>query len=290
MSNPGDNFSPEDQRRLLELLRKQQGAESLEEFINRVSPSLPPPPHIRPIMDLFERSRHESVRAVISMPPGFAKSVTAMHGLAWRTMVDPACKNAYLSYGLDLARGHSREVKRLALEAGIELAADAQAVTEWETVQRGAFYARGVGGGLTGKRISGIAVADDLLKDAVEANSINRREIIWDWFSTVLTTRLLPGASVIVIATRWHYDDIIGRLIARQGDMWEVINMPAIHDGDMNAVELDHPDEVTQYLLGHRYLTLSQQDTTNLNLKWTGTECASASTPQPQLVQRPITL
>ena len=130
MSKP---FDQDDQTRLLALLRRQQAKESLEEFINRVSPNLPPPPHVRPIMELFERSRHEEVRAVISMPPGFAKSVTAMHGLAWRTHVDPACKNAYLSGGLDLAQRHSREVRRMAIEAGVGLAKDAQAVTEWQT-------------------------------------------------------------------------------------------------------------------------------------------------------------
>ncbi len=55
----------------------------------------------------------------------------------------------------------------------------------------------------------------------------------------------MPGASVIVIATRWHHDDIIGRLILEQGDRWEVISMPAVHDGNMNAVDVDHPDAVS---------------------------------------------
>lgn len=238
------SFSPEDEARLLELLRQQNDVEGLEEFINRVSPNLPPPDHIKVLIDLFERTRHEEVRAVVSMPPGFAKSVTAMHALAWRTQVDPACKNAYLSYGLDLARAHSREVRRLAIEAGVELAPDAQGVTEWETKQGGAFYARGVGGGLTGKRISGIAIADDLIKDAQEANSLNRREVIWEWLSTVLTTRLLPGASVIVIATRWHHDDVIGRLVAMEDSKWEVINLPAIHDSEGKSIdERESPDE-----------------------------------------------
>ncbi|MCP3669601.1 MAG: hypothetical protein GY814_04080 [Gammaproteobacteria bacterium] len=235
-------FSEEDEARLLQLLRQQNNVEGLVDFINRVSPTLPPPPHIDVLINLFERTRHEEVRAVVSMPPGFAKSITAMHGLAWRTFVDPACKNAYLSFGAELAKEHSREVRRMALEAGVELREDAKNMSAWQTKQGGAFYAQGVGGALTGKRLSGVAVADDLIKDMVEANSISTREKIWAWFQSVLSTRLLPGASVIVIATRWHYDDIIGRLRKMDGMQWEEINLPAVHDGNLNALD-DMDDE-----------------------------------------------
>ena len=236
------SFDQSDEARLLKLLRQLDDVESLTEFINRISPNLPPPPHIKILIDLFERTRHEEVRAVVSMPPGFAKSITAMHGLAWRMAVDPACKNAYLSFGAELAKEHSREVRRMAIEAGVELRDDAKNMSGWQTVQGGAFYAQGVGGPLTGKRISGVAVADDLIKDMVEANSIINRDKVWAWFQSVLSTRLLPGASVIVIATRWNYDDIIGRLRKMKGMSWEEINLPAVHDGELNAID-DMEDE-----------------------------------------------
>jgi len=238
--------SNSDEARLLELLRAQNDVETLREFITRVSPHLPPPPHLDPLLELFERTRYEEVRAVVSMPPGFAKSVTAKHALAWRSYVDPACKNAFLSYGKELARDHSVEIRTLALEAGVQLKQDDKSATSWKMVQGGALYAAGVGGALTGKRISGVAVADDLIKGMEDANSITSREKVWAWFQAVLSTRLLPGASIIVIATRWSHDDIIGRLKKMDGMDWEEVNLPAVHDGDLNPVDdMDCPKAVS---------------------------------------------
>ncbi len=85
----------------------------------------------------------------------------------------------------------------------------------------------GVGGPLTG-RGADILIIDDPVKNSEEANSDTYRERAWDWFRSVAMTRLEPNASVIIVATRWHEDDLIGRVTRVDPDGWRVVNLPAI--------------------------------------------------------------
>lgn len=83
-------------------------------------------------------------------------------------------------------------------------------------------------------------IIDDPIKDRAQADSPTYRERAWDWWTDVAATRLAPGAPVVVIATRWHEDDLIGRLLAAEdGHLWRVINIPAQADHDPNAGETD---------------------------------------------------
>jgi predicted phage terminase large subunit-like protein len=88
----------------------------------------------------------------------------------------------------------------------------------------------GVGGGLTGKGAH-LLIIDDPVKNAEEAQSERTREAHHDWWKSTARTRLQPGAGVILVMTRWHEDDLAGRLLADQiegGDKWEVLNLPAL--------------------------------------------------------------
>src|SRR5690606_18685649 len=126
-----------------------------------------------------------------------------------------------------LANSKSRTARRLAVDAGVSLADDAKTVSEWRTPEGGGLLATGVGGPLTGQGITGLGIIDDPLKNRLEAESALMRDRIWEWFTDVSASRLDPGASAIVVATRWHSDDLSGRLIA---DGWEYVNLPAIND------------------------------------------------------------
>jgi predicted phage terminase large subunit-like protein len=102
-------------------------------------------------------------------------------------------------------------------------------------VQGGSYYAVGIGGGLTGRGFD-LGIIDDPTKDAEEAQSANIREKVWEWYRTVFRTRAAPGAAVIVVMTRWHHDDLVGRLLRLaaedpQADQWEVLHLKAITDG-----------------------------------------------------------
>ncbi len=201
------------------------GGEGLADFIRRVSPHQPPPAHLKPIIDVIERARHTRVRVCISMPPRHAKTTTILHALAWWLRSAPADTCGFFAYNAELAASKSRLARTLAIAAGVKLAPDSASLSEWRTVQGGGLLAGGVGGGLTGQGISGLLVVDDPIKNREEADSALVRQRVWEWFSEVAYTRL-EGASALVVATRWHADDLIGRLAAT-GE-WEVINLPAI--------------------------------------------------------------
>jgi predicted phage terminase large subunit-like protein len=201
------------------------GGERLADFILRLSPHRPPPRHVEPLIAVIERARQERVRVCVSMPPRHAKSLTVLHGIAWWLKSAPADTLAYFSYADDLARSKSRIARRLALDAGVRLASDSANLSEWRTIEGGGLLAGGAGGGLTGHGVSGLLVVDDPLKNREEADSPVIRNRVWEWLNEVGYTRM-EGASAICIGTRWHQDDLIGRLEAT-GE-WQMLSFPAI--------------------------------------------------------------
>jgi hypothetical protein len=104
----------------------------------------------------------------------------------------------------------------------------------------GAYVAAGVGTAVTG-RGAHIALIDDPFKDREEADSERRRDLVWDWYRSTLFTRLMPGGAIVLIQTRWHEDDLAGRLLAAETD-WEVLDLPAI-DADGKALWPEWYDE-----------------------------------------------
>lgn len=213
-----EGWSPESEARLAELLQWEYGRGGMREYRNMVLPHLKPQRHLEPLIDLWERTRREVVRAVVELPPRHAKTTTGLIGLSWRIWRDPALKFAYGTYGDDLSLRGSRAVRRLVLASGVELASDGgAAMHDWQTPYEGGLAATSVGGVLTGKGVTGAALVDDPFKNRKEAESPIRRETVWEWFTDVVWTRLEDDASCIVMGTRWHVDDLIGRLLKRGG-------------------------------------------------------------------------
>ena len=96
----------------------------------------------------------------------------------------------------------------------------------WTTTNRGRYRAAGVGAAIAGNRADGVLI-DDPVKSREAAESETMREKTWNWFISDLRTRLKPNAWIIVIMTRWHEDDLGGRLLERQKGLWTVLNIPA---------------------------------------------------------------
>ena len=99
---------------------------------------------------------------------------------------------------------------------------------------KGAYRSAGVGGGITGMGAD-ISIIDDPVKDAAEANSQTFRDRVWEWYITTLYTRLSPKSGILLGMTRWHEDDLAGRLIQeakKGGDKWKVLLFPAIAQED----------------------------------------------------------
>ena len=163
------------------------------------------------------------------MPAQHGKSqlVTIRYAL-WRLLREPTLRVAVTAYGQKLANRFSRAARRLARERGLALG-DVEQVDEWETAAGGSFIARGMGAGITGNAVD-LLVVDDPYKDARQAKSPTYREAVWEWWTDALMKRLSKDAHVIVIHTRWHTDDLTGRLLAGGG--WRHAKLKAVAEAD----------------------------------------------------------
>jgi predicted phage terminase large subunit-like protein len=230
------------------VLRSKMRTASLARWIEKTVPKHAPiPPHLRALIRHIERAEREPVRLLVSMPPRHAKTVTLLAGLAWMIDRHPGKLNAFVTYSGSKAKSKSRTCRRLARAAGVILDDTANSAYDWRTPLGGGLLASGIGGGLTGEGVDGMLVIDDPFKGRAEAESPTMRGKVWDWFNDVAYTRLNPGASCMVVATRWHHDDLIGRLSemgAEDDDApWEVINFPAVREEELIGDDVTPSDD-----------------------------------------------
>tara|TARA_B110000858_G_scaffold193181_2_gene245212 strand:+ start:87 stop:1730 length:1644 start_codon:yes stop_codon:yes gene_type:complete len=179
----------------------------------------------------------ESPRLMLFLPPRHGKSTLASIAFpAWHLGRNPQHEFISCSYSGSLAMGFSRKVRGLLREPTYKtgfktrLDPESQSAEAWLTTAGGGFVAAGVGGGITGKGAH-VLVIDDPVKNREDAESQNNRDANWDWYTSTAYTRLAPGGGVLVILTRWHDDDLAGRLLkagSEGGDEWEVVRYPAI--------------------------------------------------------------
>ncbi|HMJ07621.1 MAG TPA: terminase family protein, partial [Pyrinomonadaceae bacterium] len=179
---------------------------------------------------LDEITNGNNRRLMIFLPPRHSKSETVtVRYSAWRLEKEPKLNIILGSYNQKLANRFSRKIRRIA-EHRIKLSPDRKAADEWETASGGGVRAVGVGAGVTGFG-AGLIVIDDPVKNRAEAESPTFRERVWDWFNDDIYTRLEPGASIVMIQTRWHEDDLAGRIIKsveNGGEPWNVLSLSAL--------------------------------------------------------------
>lgn len=172
---------------------------------------------------------------LVSMPPRLGKSMLISTFFpAWLLHRHPDWPVMLLSHSPDLAAGWGRQVRRNVEdhpELGVTVSHDAGAATDWETTDRGTVLSKSIRQSITG-RGARVMILDDVVKDFADAHSVNNREFVWDWWTANSRTRLHAPSLVVVVGTRWHEDDIIGRLSSDEYDgdpaQWEVISFPAI--------------------------------------------------------------
>lgn len=167
---------------------------------------------------------------MIFMPPRHSKSETVtIHYSAYRILRDPSLNIIMASYNQKLANRFSRRTKRIAEQTGCLIRSDRRSAEEWETEAGGGVRAVGVGGGITGFG-AGLILIDDPVKSRAHARSAAIRENTWEWFNDDVYTRLEPQGSIVLIQTRWHEDDLAGRLIAadRERKEWTIVSLPAL--------------------------------------------------------------
>jgi predicted phage terminase large subunit-like protein len=183
---------------------------------------------------------------MLFMPPGSAKSTYgSVRGPSYYLGRQPEKNVISASYGENLATSFGRKTRNLidtkeyqAVFPNVQLTEDSRAKGEWETSQGGSYYACGVGSGVTGRRAD-LGIIDDPVKGRKEADSQLVRDTAWDWYLSDFLTRLKPGAAQLIIQTRWHEDDLSGRLLpekwdgesgpiqCRDGNEWLVICLKA---------------------------------------------------------------
>lgn len=196
-----------------------------------------PAPHHRLLLGLLDRvSLGEIDRLMVLMPPGSAKSTYASVLFpAWWFVQHPSSSVIAASHTADLAAHFGRQVRALVAEhsaiLGYRLATDNRAASRWQTSSRGEYFATGVRGPMAGRRAD-LVIIDDPIKSFGDAESAMRRERLWDWYRSDLTTRLKPRGRVVLIMTRWHEEDLAGRLLERSSAEWKIIRLPALAEGD----------------------------------------------------------
>lgn len=190
---------------------------------------------------------------MVFMPPRHGKSELVSRRLpAYAFGSNPELQIISTSYGADLASRMNRDVQRI-IEApqyaevfpgtqlfgkNIRTIADGSFLRNSEIFEivghRGSYRSAGVGGGITGMGCN-ILIVDDPIKDAEQAYSEVYRDKVWEWYTSTAYTRLESGGGVLIVLTRWHEDDLAGRLLDREkagGDKWRVITYPAIAEKD----------------------------------------------------------
>lgn len=170
-------------------------------------------------------------RIIVSAPPRHGKSeLISVHTPTWVLENFPN-KNVILTgYGAELTEMYGRRVRDQIREQSdmlkCRIRQDVSKVSAFLTETNGYMFSVGLGGAITG-RGAHVLLIDDYIKEIKEALSPAHRDYIWNWFVTTAMTRLEPGASVIIIATRWHSDDLIGRILKNFPGKWENICLPA---------------------------------------------------------------
>ncbi len=182
---------------------------------------------------------------MVFMPPRHGKSELASRRFpAWYLGAYPKHQIIAASYNSELASDFGRDVRNVVASREYRalfetaLAEDSQAANRWHTNAGGSYVAAGVGTAITG-RGAHVLLIDDPIKDREEADSATTRDRVWDWYTSTAYTRLMPGGAIVLIQTRWHEDDLAGRLLTAQkrtgGDSWEVLELKAI-DEEGNAL------------------------------------------------------
>jgi hypothetical protein len=112
---------------------------------------------------------------------------------------------------------------------GVKMRDDARAAGSFVTEGGGEYFGVGVSGAVTGRRAD-LALIDDPVRSLAEAESFSAREQLWDWFRSELVTRLKPHGRIVLVMTRWHVDDLAGRLLAQGG--WRSLRLPALAEAE----------------------------------------------------------
>lgn len=228
------------------LIQKRKGSDDKEKilearnsfanFVTYANPRFQMFPHCEIVINALDKVATGKIkRLIIEEPPRHGKSELVSRLFpAYYLSKYPSRWAGLCSYSYSLAESLSRLARENYLKLGVECKGDAARVQHWETLAGGGMWAAGVGGSITGKG-GDILCVDDSCKDAETAASQVMREKTWEWYSSTFSTRAEPDAAIVICQTRWHEDDLVGRLLEaerynKEKENWTIISFPALYD------------------------------------------------------------
>ena len=194
------------------------------------------------LMDIEQGNKD---RICVNIPPRHGKSqLVSIYFPAWFLGRNPNKKVMMVSHTTDLAVDFGRKVRNLintdeyrAIFPTVALASDSKSAGRWNTSLGGEYYACGIGSSIAGRGADLLLVDDPHSEQDVINGNFSVFEKAYEWFTFGARTRLMPGGRVAIIQTRWHMDDLTGRVTKDMGqndksDQYEVVEFPAILDID----------------------------------------------------------
>lgn len=174
-------------------------------------------------------------RLMIFMPPRHGKTMQVSEFFpAWYLGRNPTHQIIAATYSYERAGDVGRKVRNQLIDpihnavfSGCVISSDSKSANKLSTKQGGNYYSVGVGGAIVG-RGANLFIIDDPIKGREDAESITARKKINDWFKAVAYTRLMPDNRIVIVMTRWHFDDLAGRLLDEGKEKWEILSLPAI--------------------------------------------------------------
>ena len=238
-----------------ELLRRQRGREKLIGFTEYTNHKYFADPFHHVLAEALEDvEAGRCDRLMIFAPPRHGKSELSTRRFpAWYLGRNPEKNVISASYNADFATGFGRNVRDIIEDKSyrrlfptVSVRSDSRAADEWQISvderKGGTYFAVGVGTGTTGKGAH-LFLIDDPIKDRKEADSPSNREGQWDWYRDVVYTRLEEDAAIVLTLTRWHHDDIAGRLIelanSGKGKPWRILTLPALAEPKKHPISGD---------------------------------------------------
>lgn len=228
-----------------ELLRRRQGRRSFRAFIEYINGDYVFDPFHALLADTLQGVADGEIdRLMLFCPPQHGKSASASQLFpAYYLGRNPDHPIILTSFEANLAHTFSRTTRdivegdaydalfggKAGSKAPVKTRQDSRAVDHWQLAPpyRGQYRAAGVGGGISG-RGGMLGIIDDPVGNMDQARSLTYRDRVWDWYNTTFRSRIWKGGRIILIMTRWHEDDLAGRLLGTQSGHWTVLRLPAL--------------------------------------------------------------
>lgn len=277
-----DNFSEEEVLQIEKMVdeldnrhKNQAAYDDLIEFCKRMMPDFIVGKHHRILADMLMGLEDGSKdRACVNIPPRHGKSqLVSIFFPAWFLGRNPDKKVMMVSHTTDLAVDFGRKVRNLLglqdykdIFPTVQLATDSKSAGRWNTNMGGEYYACGVGSALAGRGAHLLLVDDPHSEQDVINGNFSVFEKAYEWFTFGARTRLMPGGRVAIIQTRWHMDDLTGRVVKdmsqnEKSDQYEVVEFPAIIE-----VEGSNSEELVEKPLWPEFFDLEALERTKASM------------------------